>query len=318
MFTYEFRAMGSRIFLAMDTEKDPWPEFSVEVTRWFEDWEQSLSRFRSSSELCAFNHRSGEWQQVSEAFLQVLELSLSVERKSNGIVTPAVLDALEAAGYNVSFEELGSTADTWLRQPIFETVSVRDIELDASSRTVKTPKGMRLDFGGMAKGWAAHQAMLKLAGIGPVLVDAGGDIAISAPLKDGSAWPINIADPFDPTGNLGLLMIPSGGVATSGRDYRRWQSGGHWQHHLIDPRTNQPAQTEVFTATVIAENLLEAEALSKQVLILGAGEAELLFKEDSHKAFFLVLESGETVQSNSFDYFKWMDPCQTIQKQISA
>lgn len=318
MFTHEFRAMSSRIFLAMDTERDPWPEFSAEVTRWFEEWEQSLSRFRSSSELSGFNHLSGERQKVSETFWQVLDLALAMERKSNGIVTPAVLNALEAAGYNVTFEELGSTADTWLRQPIFETASVRDIELDASSRSVKTPKGMRLDFGGVAKGWAAHQAMLKLAGIGPVLVDAGGDIAISAPLRDGSAWPISIADPFNPTGNLGLLMIPSGGVATSGRDYRRWQAGGRWQHHLIDPRNNQPAQTEVFTATVIAENLLEAEALSKQALILGAGEAELLFKNDSHRAFFLVLESGETVQSNSFDNFRWMDPCQTIQKQNLA
>ncbi len=51
MFTHEFRAMGSRIFLAMDSEKDLWSEYGVRVERWFEEWEQSLSRFRFSSEL---------------------------------------------------------------------------------------------------------------------------------------------------------------------------------------------------------------------------------------------------------------------------
>jgi thiamine biosynthesis lipoprotein len=317
MFTHEFRAMGSRIFLAMDSEKDPWPEFGAQVSGWFEEWEQSLSRFRSTSELSQFNRRSGEWQPVSETFWQVLELALAVERKTDGIVTPAVLDALEAAGYDVTFEEIGSTADTWLRQPIFETTSVRDIELDATTCSVKTPKGLRLDFGGVAKGWAAHQTMLRLAGIAPVLVDAGGDIAISAPLQDGTAWPINIADPFDPAGDLGLLMIPSGSVATSGRDYRRWLANGRWQHHLIDPRTNQPAQTDVFTATVVAENLLEAEALSKQALILGSDGAKELFDQFPDRAFLLMREDGSTVQSDSFEQFRWKASCKITDK-ISA
>jgi thiamine biosynthesis lipoprotein len=316
MFTHEFRAMGSRIFLAMDSEKDPWPEFGVQVSGWFDEWEQSLSRFRSTSELCEFNRLSGGWQPVSEAFWQVLELALAVERKTDGIVTPAVLDALEAAGYDVTFEEIGGTANTWLRQPIFEPASVRDIELDAATRSVKTPKGLRLDFGGVAKGWAAHQTMLRLAGIAPVLVDAGGDIAISAPLRDGSSWPISVSDPFDPSGSLGLLMIPSGGVATSGRDYRRWMTNGRWQHHLIDPRTNQPAQTDVFTATVVAENLLEAEALSKQALILGSDEAGKVIDQHPNRAFLVLREDGSILQNNSFKQLRWKAPCK-IQDKVS-
>jgi len=317
MFTHEFRAMGSRIFLAMDSEKDLWSEYGVRVERWFEEWEQSLSRFRFSSELSQFNRRIGAWQRVSETFWQVLELALTVERKTDGIVTPAVLDALEAAGYDITFEEIGSTSSTWLRQPIFEPPSVREIEMDASTRSVRVPVGLRLDFGGVAKGWAAHQTMLRLAGLPPLLVDAGGDIAISAPLRDGSSWPISISDPFDPSGNLGLLMIPSGGVATSGRDYRRWLAGGRWQHHLIDPRTGQPAQTDVFTATVIAENLLEAEALSKQALILGSEKVEKLFEQHPDRAFLLLREDNSTIQNDPLQNFRWKAPCK-IHDKISA
>jgi FAD:protein FMN transferase len=318
MFTTEFHAMGSRIFLAMDSDRDPWPEFRDPVMQRFEEWEQSLSRFRSNSELSEFNSRSGDWQPVSEVFWQVLTLALTTEKKTDGLITPAVLNALEAAGYSVTFENIGDRADSWLRQPFQPEANLHDIELNESTRSVKAPKGLRLDFGGVAKGWAAQQTMLMLQSIAPVLVDAGGDIAVSAPLRDGSAWPISIADPFDAAANLGLLMIPSGGVATSGRDYRRWKVDGEWMHHLIDPRTHAPAETDVLTATVVAENVIEAESLSKQLLIQGSHESFKSFNEVNERAFLLVLESGKTNESHHFNQFRWKESCTAIQNNHLA
>lgn len=318
MNTTEFRAMGSRIFLAMDSDRDPWPDLREGVIARFEAWEQSLSRFRSASELSVFNRRLGERVQVSEPFWQVLTLALRTAEKTNGIVTPAVLDALEAAGYDVTFEDIGDRADQWLRQPINQPVSLKDIELDESSHTVKMPKGLRLDFGGVAKGWAAHQTMLSLKQYGPVLVDAGGDISVSGPMRDGSAWPVGITDPFNPNGSLALLMLSGGGVATSGRDYRRWQLHGRTQHHLIDPRINAPAETDVLTVTVIAEDVIQAEALSKHLLILGSSESAAIVDDTSNNAFFLVLDDGRTIESNHFSLYKWNETWTTTKKAITA
>jgi thiamine biosynthesis lipoprotein len=316
MITTEFRAMGSRIFLAMDSERDLWPELREPVVNQFEEWEQVLSRFRSTSELSEFNRNAGKWQKVSEVFWRVLTLALAVEIKSNGIVTPAVLNALEAAGYTVSFDDMGNTADRWLRQPLAEPASVREIEMDESTHSVRLPHGLRLDFGGVAKGWAVNETMLMLKKYAPVLVDGGGDIAVSGSMRDGSAWPVGITDPFNSSTNLGLIMLSSGAVATSGRDYRRWQVNGHWQHHLIDPRIQAPAETDVLTATVVADSVIEAEALSKQSLILGSREAVELF-HGSSAACFLVLEDGSTVESNHFNDFRWQESCKIIHKEIS-
>jgi thiamine biosynthesis lipoprotein len=126
---------------------------------------------------------------------------------------------------------------------------------------------MRLDLGGVAKGWAADQAAQRLASTGPVLVDAGGDISISGPMADGLGWPIAVANPFAPDDSLGLVRIVQGAVATSGRDYRHWQRGGIEQHHIIDPRSGRPAETDVLSATVIAPDGPSAEMAAKVALL---------------------------------------------------
>jgi thiamine biosynthesis lipoprotein len=180
-----------------------------------------------------------------------------------------------------------------------------EVHLDEASRTVCLPTGLRLDFGGIAKGWAADQAARKLSAFGPALVNAGGDIAVSGPQSNGDAWPIGITDPFDPETNLEVLMIVRGGVATSGKDYRRWQQGGHWQHHIIDPRTGMPAQTDLLTVTVIAPSAVEAEVAAKVALISGSGAGLDWIESDPALAAMFLLEDGQRFYSGRFSTFIW-------------
>jgi thiamine biosynthesis lipoprotein len=95
---------------------------------------------------------------------------------------------------------------------------------------------VRLDLGGIGKGWAADRAVARLKRLGPSMVEAGGDIAISGRRSQGRAWRIAVADPRQPDGDLAYLAATSGGVATSGKDFRRWRRAGAWQHHLIAAR----------------------------------------------------------------------------------
>ena len=87
---------------------------------------------------------------------------------------------------------------------------------------------MRLDLGGIGKGFAAERVAELLALTGPSLVSAGGDVAVRGVPTEGT-WAVAVDD----TLTLGLTR---GGLATSGRDRRRWRRGGVEQHHLIDPR----------------------------------------------------------------------------------
>ena len=308
----EFRAMGCQMLAALDRDDDSARAALAQAPIWFAEWEASLSRFRDDSELCALNRADGKPMQVSETMWQVLGAALVAARTSDGLVTPALLDAVQAAGYDRSFESLAAStapADTLINKPIGDW---RAIERTAKTRAVRLPRGMRLDLGGVAKGWAADQAAQRLSAWGPALVDAGGDIAISAPMANGEAWPIAVADPFTADADLDLLMVAQGGVATSGRDYRRWQRDGKWQHHIIDPRTGAPAETDVLTATVVAPTTAEAEVAAKVALILGSLKGLQWIETRPQLAGLLVLENGQIVRSRRLDDYAWTEPIASL------
>ena len=300
----EFKAMGCHMFAALDL-----PEEQVlpleQVPAWFEAWEQILSRFRETSELSQLNHSAGIPFQISETLWEVLRAALEAERLSFGLVTPAILDALVMAGYDRTFDELTATSSYCLMDRITPIGSLSEIHLDESNRMVCLPPNLRLDFGGIAKGWAADQATRKLSAFGPALVNAGGDIAISGPQSNSEAWPIGITDPFDAESNPDILMVELGGVATSGKDYRRWQRDSVWQHHIIDPRTGLPAQTDVLTATVIAPTAVEAEVAAKIALISGSRAGLDWLESNPTLAGMLVLEDGQRIYSQRIAEYLW-------------
>jgi len=136
---------------------------------------------------------------------------------------------------------------------------------------IELDDGVRLDFGGIGKGYAADRAAEVLAIAGPCLVNAGGDIAVR-----GGAWPIAVQTA---TGSL-TVELTSGALATSCCDRRRWQRGGRELHHLIDPATGTSAGGDLVRATVVASDAVVAEVWAKALFLAGeeagAAEADLL------------------------------------------
>jgi FAD:protein FMN transferase len=316
MHTHTFRAMGSQILIAMDTDEKTTNDAGLEAASWFEEWEQTFSRFRLTSELSEVNQHTGQWIRVSSNFWRVLELALEVEKKTDGLVTPTRLNALEEAGYSVSFENIAQNMDAYLGRTYVNSESLESLEKNAADGSIRMPLGMRLDLGGIVKGWAAQQAMIRLREAGPVLVDAGGDIAISGPMQNGLPWAVGVDDPFQAGQSLGVMMLANCGIATSGKDYHRWLKANQWQHHIIDPRTDKPAESDVFTATVITADVMEAEAWAKAALILGSqiGVEKLNLVE--RLAYLLVLEDGSIIENAQFSQLRWNEKWQTIQSSL--
>jgi thiamine biosynthesis lipoprotein len=301
----EFRAMGSRIEVIIDPAGGRAAALLGQVPAWFEEWEQSLSRFREESELSRLNHGHLQPIRVSQTMWDVLQLAIRSERESDGLVTPLVLNAMETIGYDRSFDiqnKSTATANRLRAQPV---CSLEKIILDPSLRSVLLPEGTRLDLGGTAKGWAAHQAMRRLSSYGPALVNAGGDIAISQLMQGGNFWEVNIIDPVQPESHLAVLRVGRGGVATSGRDYRNWSQGGLRRHHIIDPKTGLPAETDILSATIVAATVMGAEMAAKTVLILGSRKGLSWLEKQTGLAGFLVLENGKTQQTKKMTRYLW-------------
>src|SRR3990172_2899010 len=208
----EFRAMGCQMLAVLDSETPQASARLAQVPTWFAEWEQHLSRFREDSELARLNRQAGSPVQVSHVLWEVVLLARRAARWSDGLVTPRLLNELEAAGYDRTFEAIdrhhAATPLPSRQESVAKSAGPstngdpRAIETDDRTHSIRVLAGVRLDLGGIAKGWAADQAAMRLAIHGPSLVDAGGDIAISGPQADGQRWPVGVADPQAPHRNL--------------------------------------------------------------------------------------------------------------------
>lgn len=300
-FSVSFRAMGSRIAIWLSASSMDDARILEQTPVWFEAWEANLSRFRPASELSFLNDHAGQWVRVSKDVCQVLERALDAARLTGGLVNPLILPALEAAGYDHTFE--ADHFEPGPARPVGPAPDWRDIALDPGHSLVWIPAGTRLDLGGIAKGWAAQQAAERLAEVGACLVDAGGDmVGRGTPDPDKHAgWAVALAGPQgEAGGSADLIMLTDAAVATSGIDYRRWQRNGQVLHHVIDPRTGQPAQTDVLSATVVAADAVHAEAWAKAALIDG-----ILPPVPAS----LTLRDGSRVTSPDFKTYWRESPC---------
>ncbi len=296
----EFRAMGCRMTAMIDDAKQA-ASLSV-VPGWFEVWEQTFSRFRADSELSQLNQCAGQWTRVSASMWEVVHLALVAARWTGGLYSPTILNALEAVGYDRTFDEITATAEPITPQPDGQW---RSIQRQSLKRSICLPPNGRLDLSGIVKGWAADRAAKKLGVHGSTLIDAGGDISISGPRADGMPWPIGVLNPFHPDQPFETLKIMQGGVATSGKDYRRWLRDGHWQHHLIDPRAGRPAQSDVLSATVIAPTAFEAEIAAKVIAISGNEAGLAWLEEQPDYAAVIVREDGQAAYSTQMNHYLW-------------
>ncbi len=263
----QFRAMGTTISLLLPESQS---ERGVEIVRaLFAEWEQTLSRFLPESELSQLNRQAGTSVTVSDLLYRVLSTALTAAQATQGVYDPAMLEQLKEVGYDRTFDELdtSSSARFALLLPGEPGGGWRGIRVDTIRRRVTLPVGIKLDFGGIAKGMAVDAALerLRSSGMSPAMVNAGGDLAVMGYSPGSEQWPIAVP------GREQYWTIPlhHGAVATSGIAHRHWWQGQTLRHHLPDPRTGLPAQSDLWSVTVVTDRCEQAEVAAKVAFILG-------------------------------------------------
>jgi len=236
----------------------------------------SMSLYDDRSELSRLNRMdAGEKMQVSDELYYVIERAIHYAEISNGAFDPSF----------TPLKDLWREAQSQNKQPeetaveiTLEKVGYENIELLDDNHIVFRTADMKLDLGGIAKGYAVDMAVaaLREKGCKNALVDIGGDIAVLGSRKDGTPWRIGVQNPFGEGHKETILHIQDTAVATSG-DYARYYTiDGERFSHIIDPRTGIPVRN-VPSVTLIAEAALEADALATAVNVLGAeGGIELV------------------------------------------
>jgi thiamine biosynthesis lipoprotein len=291
-----FDVFGTRARVIVRAAQDA-PLAALRVHALLRHMHQTLTRFDAGSELSRLNARAGETVAVSSTLLNAVQAALWAARRSDGLVDPTVIDALERHGYAGS---RAGVAPAPLRAAVAAAPPRRaalarpahawaGVEIDVAAGTIRLPPGVRIDLGGSAKGLAVDRAAELLAPFPAFAVDAGGDLRIGG--RDRVSRLVEVAHPLEQR-IAHRFSVTSGAVATSGLRTRTWRSGAGYAHHLIDPARGTPAWTGVIQATALAPTALEAETLAKLALLRGPHAAPEILAAHGGALF---LDDGELI-----------------------
>ncbi len=224
-----------------------------------------LSDYRVDSEVTKLaEHAGGEARPASEDLLIVLEAAIDLARRTGGAFDPTIgpvsrlwRDAIRG-GLVPPLEADLDAART--------RVDWRSLEIDTRRKTARLAKpGMMLDLGGIAKGYAADEALevLRSRGYASALVDLSGDIVAGEAPEGRPGWRIEVE-------SYGVaIFLVNEAVATSGGTYQYLETdAGSGYSHIVDPATGM-GLTERGSVTVVARTCMQADGLASAVSVLG-------------------------------------------------
>jgi thiamine biosynthesis lipoprotein len=299
-----FPAMGGTVELQLvhggDADID-------RVAALFATHERAMSRFLPESELCALNASAGAPFRASALLFDAVSEAAGWAAITDGIFDPTVIDVLEASGYDRPFEEIagrGGTAVAARPAPATRTQRWRGIRFDYEDETITLPADVRIDLGGIGKGYTVDRAIAALDPGVSVMVNASGDLYAAGDGPGGDGWYVGVADPFSADDDVAMLNVNDRGVATSGSVRRNWLAGDARYHHLIDTREGRSSHSGLATVTVVAVTATQADVLAKTAFLLGADEGLRMIERFAGAECLAVTQQGDVLTSTGMaEYF---------------
>lgn len=297
-----FRAMNTDIYIWLYSAAENSNEILQDVNSLFASMDRRLSRFNPRSELSQLNNASGSFV-ASPTLFDAVEVAIWAAEITGGLFDPTILPDLEQAGYARSFETVARTGPLLSFPLQARPGRFRDIILNRARSTIHKSADIKVDLGGIGKGWTADRAADRLLGLGPFLVNAGGDLYAYGVPPGEAGWRIVLPHPLDDDLHLATLRVANRAVATSSITRRQWQRGRRRLHHLIDPRTAQPAETDLLSVTVIGERVATAEVFSKVALIIGSRHGLNYLETIPNVEGLLVTANGGVLQTSGLNHY---------------
>lgn len=297
---FEDRAisMGSEIKLILyTTDEATAKEATHAVFERFEQLNNILSDYEPDSELNRLcDQAGGPPARVSHDLAQILDRSYRLAETSQGAFDPTIKPLVRLWRRGFRQKKLPDPAELAAAR---ELVGFHDLEVDLSALEVQLKKpGMRLDLGGIAKGYACDEAqkLLKARGIDRALVAAAGDIVVSGPPPGEPGWTIGIGPLEDPLGRADrYLVLKNAAVSTSGDTERFAEIDGKRYSHIVDPRTGL-GKVERASVTVVASEGTVSDSLATAIYLLGPDRGFDLADATPGVAALYVRKTGDETE----------------------
>jgi thiamine biosynthesis lipoprotein len=303
-------ALGTRYHITVVADQPAPDDLAERVEAVLEVIDQSMSTYKSDSEISRFNQLAiNTEQQISAEFAQVLTISRSIWQQSAGAFDPTVGPLVDLWGFGPVSTDNVVPSDEQINTALTE-IGYQHVRL-ADDRLSKT-QPLRLDLSAVAKGYAVDQIadMLEMLALPDYLVEVGGEMRLSGSNPKGQPWRIAVEQPSLIPQVQQVIEVADTAMATSG-DYRNYfESDGVRYSHSIDPRTGRPVSHGLASVTVLAPTCAEADAWATALTILGEEQGMLLAEQLDLAVYMLVKadDGFKAISSNAFaPYLKRSD-----------
>ena len=291
--------MGTRIVVRLWSEDRAAGEAAIDaVMADMRHVDEAMSTFKPTSEVSKVNAQAADGPvPISPDLFSLLSTALEYSR-----ITEGAFDITYASvGYMYDFRAHVRPSEQQIHAAL-PAINYRHVVLDPEHQTVHfTQHGVRIDLGGIAKGWAVDRGIeiLKARGYTHALVNAGGDSRVIGD-RMGEPWVIGISDPNHPERFFTRIPLSDTAYSTSGDYERYYDENGVRYHHIIDPHTGHSA-SKVRSATVIAPTATRTDGLSKTAFVLGPQEALRIYSTLPDVEAILVTPDGRVLYSKGLE-----------------
>jgi thiamine biosynthesis lipoprotein len=257
--------------------------------------DETMSTYKPTSEVSQVNAKAADGpMHISKELFDLL----TTARQYSEITEGAFDITYASVGYMYDFRRHVRPDDAEIAKAL-PAINYLHVLLDPKNQTVQfSQKGVRIDLGGIAKGYSVDRGIDVLKGLGytRAYVGAGGDSRIIGD-RFGKPWLVGVRDPRKGEGNV-IARIPlvDAAISTSGDYERFFEENGVRYHHIIDPHTGHSA-SKVRSATVIGPNATRTDGLSKTAFVLGPDEAIRIYNKLDDIDAIIVKLDGTVVYS---------------------
>lgn len=242
-----------------------------EAMKRLSDIDDKMSVFKENSDVSMINKKAGiSSHQVGEDTYFVIKKAVEYSKLSEGTFDPTIRPLVGL--WRIGSDNPRIPSKNEITKNI-KLVNYEDIILNEEDNAIGLKHAKQaIDVGGIAKGYAADEVneILKNYKIKSALIDLGGNIFALGKKPDNTLWRVGIQNPFNNRGEyVGLISVENKSIVTSGNYERYFMKNGKTYHHIIDPKTGYPSESEIISATIISDYSIDGDGLSTGVYIMG-------------------------------------------------
>lgn len=267
-----------------------------------EMYDELLSISNPESDIYQINHAKGAWVPVNPKTYELLKYAYAYCEQTDGLIDITIYPAKILWNFKQNTDQDTSIPDSQAIATALTSVDYHLIQFDDQTLSIQlSDPAAGIDLGCIGKGFIADEitSTMKSAGVKSGMVDLGGNVAVIGNKPDNTPYTVGIRKPFDSSASyLDTVSCSDKSVVTSGIYERYFMRDNKLYHHILDPKTGYPAETDLISVTIITAKSVDADVLSTYLLMLGEQGAKTFLSKHTDYQVVLINQENRIIKVN--------------------